>query len=568
MFQEWLTNKRSSTRTNTVLSHLRSLSMLLMRKKIIKKRIVDITEVAVIDRIIKDITNNSIRLATSHKHNYLSAIMEYKNYLIDSNKIDARQKEKVKPNNDISLSFFDWLAENEHLAVSTVRSYVAAVNYCQRYCDEQNMGNVLFTDVEKISENICTINILLNDDKFAVLNNNQHHRFSAALEKYKSYLELYTNPLVELEPRDDEISTFYQEVLEYIKTSNNGVRKEDILLKFSSYSTHRINLAIEASHSVKVLDRYFYKGNIEDFDLMSDILLEIIERQFNQYAGYTSAKQLYAEARFKLDDFFFYNDKIFDSQKGIYDLAYYLFGKESFKGKSYIFKDRIHIWREEPDYPKQYYGLLVKYGREHNNVFTCKEAIDFLDWAGSGSPKTLFYRIVNEFGKQYFYQIDTDVYVVAEAIKIDSVFRETLRNQLYRACEGGYVAFDDLSDYFYDSLPQLPSGVKWSEYLIEDILDVNNDLGFTTLTAASGTKTRPAVIVDTMSTYKSLSDVIYNEIENDFNLPYEMSNNEFWEYLLEKGYVHGQEKRWSVHKTVEKDLRFFWTDNYAKVTIS
>ena len=45
-------------------------------------------------------------------------------------------------------------------------------------------------------------------------------------------------------------------------------------------------------------------------------------------------------------------------------------------------------------------------------------------------------------------------------------------------------------------------------------------------------------------------------------------NGEFRDFLLDKGFIRGFEKMWSVHKTVKGDIRFFWTNDYTKVTIN
>ena len=39
-------------------------------------------------------------------------------------------------------------------------------------------------------------------------------------------------------------------------------------------------------------------------------------------------------------------------------------------------------------------------------------------------------------------------------------------------------------------------------------------------------------------------------------------------FLLDKGFIHGSEKMWNVHKTVAGDLRFYWTEKNSRVTIN
>ena len=64
------------------------------------------------------------------------------------------------------------------------------------------------------------------------------------------------------------------------------------------------------------------------------------------------------------------------------------------------------------------------------------------------------------------------------------------------------------------------------------------------------------------------AQLVWADINNEYALPVEMTAEEQREFLLNKGYIRGMEKMYSVHKTVEDDLRFFWTDGNEKVTIS
>lgn len=71
----------------------------------------------------------------------------------------------------------------------------------------------------------------------------------------------------------------------------------------------------------------------------------------------------------------------------MFDLAAHLFEQEHYKGYSFIFNSGTHIWKEEPDYPKDYHGLLIKYAREHQNVFSREDAAGYFEWIGSTTPQ-------------------------------------------------------------------------------------------------------------------------------------------------------------------------------------
>lgn len=132
-----------------------------------------------------------------------------------------------------------------------------------------------------------------------------------------------------------------------------------------------------------------------------------------------------------------------------------------------------------------------------------------------------------------------------------------------------YVALGDVSDYFYSTLPEVPAGVTWGPLLLESILE-RYEIGFITIDAGDSNdmKTIDAALLRKNSVYKTFADIVWNELKRDFQLPHTFSNEEFRLYLLGKGFLHGQEKIYTVHKTVANDLRFYWTDSNSKVTVS
>lgn len=360
-----------------------------------------------------------------------------------------------------------------------------------------------------------------------------------------------------------------EQVNSLIRDSDDGISKNAICETFSNYSTHQINLALEACHAVLILKKYYHHDNISDYQEMADILLEVIRKQFSQNGNYTSAQQLYNEARQRLDDFFFYNNA-FDSRQEVYDLAVHLFEQEKYKGNSFIFMNNMHIWKEEPDYPKDYHGLMIKYAREHGNTFSREDAISYFEQIGSTTPAATFSNVIFNTGRQSFLQYDENQFVLTEAIQINDYFLSSVSGQIENLLEDeDYIATGEIDDYFYTTLPKLPSGIFWSALLLEDVLRIY-ETGFTTIEAGKDNdkKTIPAAIVRKKSHYRSFSDVVWNEVSKSFSLPKEFTASEFREFLLNKGFIRGSEKMWSVHKTVAGDIRFYWTDNNGRVTIN
>ena len=376
--------------------------------------------------------------------------------------------------------------------------------------------------------------------------------------------------LVEANPSPEQVtSDLAQLVDKLLKDARDGITKDDICKTLSGFTTHQINLAIAFCHAVKVLKRYYHRDNISDYQEMADIMLEVITRQFSQNGDYTSAQQLYKEVRPKLDDFFFYNNA-FDSRQEVYDLAIHLFDQEKYKGNTFVFMNNTHIWKEEPDYPKDYHGLMIKYAREHGNIFSREEAMEYFEQIGSPSPSATFSNVLFTTGSKSFLQYAENQFVLSEALRINEYFLSTVTTQIESLLEGeDYIAMGEIDDYFYTTLPKLPIGVFWSALLLEDVLRVY-DTDFTTIEAGKDNdkKTVPAAIVRKKSHYRTFSDVVWSEVSKSFTLPKEFTASEFRFFLLDKGFIRGSEKMWSVHKTVAGDIRFYWTDNNGRVTIN
>ena len=96
-----------------------------------------------------------------------------------------------------------------------------------------------------------------------------------------------------------------------------------------------------------------------------------------------------------------------------------MFEKRSYKGHTFVFRDKRHIWKAVPDYPMDFGGLLIKYGRDHGNTFSREEAIDFFKFHGSVTPAQTLSLILNRSGRDRFSQYAENRFVLTEALRID-----------------------------------------------------------------------------------------------------------------------------------------------------
>ena len=362
-------------------------------------------------------------------------------------------------------------------------------------------------------------------------------------------------------------------LMAYVKRFDSGISLKEIRTEFPEIKSGVLKAMLDTDNIIIMNDKYYHRGNIEDFDEAADIILSTIQSQFQREGGYTSAKMVYDELHIRLEDFFFDNGK-FDSQIELYDLARYLFEKVKYKGFTFVFADNKHIWKEEPDYPKTYLGILSHWAKKQNSLMTRDEILERLVSIGSNSPQATFSWLMlaeNQNPREKtFLMYDEYRYVLTEACHIDDAFLSHLRMSLEELFEGDdYLAMDDIDEYFYTTLPDLPTGAVWSPHMLKSVLAFY-DVGFSTVAVGGDNdiKVPDAAIVRKSSIYKSFSDVLWSEINRDYDLPREFSAEEFRQILLKKGFIHGLEKLYSVHSTVNGDLRFYWTENNSIVTVS
>lgn len=559
-------------------------------------------------KTIKALLSDSgfLRFDKEHLKKYSTVLTKYLNLIgidydsySDSNEETSEKKDAINnnvvvpcaPDESFDKSFLGWLTSEVKISESIAEKYIESIHIAEEYARQQKYTSpILRTFNNEVA--LATASKLSRDSGFMRLNSEHNGWLTASFQKLNRFLAYHNpekfglkytqtpkeipveKPLSVMQPAKkesykDSVNTLKPLVDDLLKQSTNGITREEIFDNFKDQKQSHIKMALEDCHPVIVLKKYYHRDNISDYNEMADIMLEVLNKQFAQNGNYTSAQMLYSEIQPKLDDFFFYNGA-FDSKQEVYDLAIHLFEQEKYKDNSFIFVSGMHIWKKEPDYPKDYCGLLIKYAREHGNVFSREAAQDYFEKIGSTSPAATLSNVLNYYNDGLFLQFDENQYFYLKAIEINDYFLERLKTQLLALIEEeDYVSVGDIDDYFYSTLPQLTSGVYWSAWLLRDMLSTC-DVGFTTIEAGDeiNRKTQPAAIVRKGSSISSFGDVVFDAVSSDFELPKEFSATEFRTYLLEKGFIRGSEKMWNVHKTVDKDIRFYWTDNNSKVTIN
>lgn len=97
------------------------------------------------------------------------------------------EKTSVQVRDDTSKeAFLSWLQNRKGLSIATCRSYASALNGCEQFSEEHNLGMSFYgnKDYNTIVKNVGT---LLSNSDFNKLNNDQHNRFSVAMNHFMEF---------------------------------------------------------------------------------------------------------------------------------------------------------------------------------------------------------------------------------------------------------------------------------------------------------------------------------------------------------------------------------------------
>ena len=137
--------------------------------------------------MINNIKNNKgIRIhSRSRRYLIISGLSEYKKFLEYKN----HDRKTEGRNTYINKSdFYLWLTEKKGLAATSGRSYASAINRCDSFCSEHNIGTGRIYGEESLDKLKRNIELLTLNVEFKMNNETQHNRLTAALSKYLEFL--------------------------------------------------------------------------------------------------------------------------------------------------------------------------------------------------------------------------------------------------------------------------------------------------------------------------------------------------------------------------------------------
>lgn len=313
-------------------------------------------------------------------------------------------------------------------------------------------------------------------------------------------------------------------------------------------------------------DSYIHRACIIDLDRAADEIVRILWAHFRRFNGYSNKQLLYEGTRNNL--FMFLNDNGFCDCDTVYNLAKHLFAKECHGGNHFVFYGNLHIWREEPDYPKNVKGLLLHQAQRFGGVITeggCRFFLDSIRLRVASIKQALQLVIDSTF-----LQHSGDRFILAESLGVDTAWKESISGalrDLFRGVE--YVIPSDIEDHWFKRLPALPTGLPWTRLLLQEVLRCFPDIGYRTIPAIGGQSldTIHAALVPSDSIYRSFADIVHDILSKRRTLPCRMGNEELRRLLVDEGIIEPNKLLTSTSRALD-DHRFVWSHDKRAVSIS
>lgn len=293
-----------------------------------------------------------------------------------------------------------------------------------------------------------------------------------------------------------------------------------------------------------------------------------LDMLFDAGGGYTSAHELFKAVREGLDDFFYENGD-FETEREVYDLAVYFFEKRRLNGRTYLFYNNTHIWRERPDYDTSDFGLLIHWARLNDGVMTKEYGYEKLAQRGATTQVASAFSQAIAKAMDRFWVVEDDVYLLKEGHEVSQEILQKLKDLLN---ELWTIEFEDpgidfipmgiISDEFFAELPQIAPGRQWTPCLLQSVIaDYTKELGYRTMMRANAREVH-AAIMPVSAEYDDYSDVVRALIKAVYKQP----SKDFYIYDLHKFLVeHGlwpEEVGYSsfLETTLKKNINFQFVD--------
>jgi len=317
-------------------------------------------------------------------------------------------------------------------------------------------------------------------------------------------------------------------------------------------------------------NQFIHRESIFEFDEAADVMLNILNKQFTMFSGYTSADVFSDAVSNELN--MFLNDNGFNDKTTMVALASHLFGKEQYKGNRFWFYWNRHIFRDKPRNGVSDASILKEFVINNGGIVTKIECQAYVGKLKIASQDINSLLDIGEKGDILLYS--EGKYVAKETLNIDEKFLSRIQEAMQLIFdEIPYVIPHRLNEMWFNQLPELPNGLSWNLLLLQQIITkfMPQFKMIQTLDGQNFSTIR-AGIVPIESQIESFADLLYAVIvvENiqKVKLPHRFSTWELREFMLGYGLIEGSELFYiDQQKRALDDRRFAWDSSGASVLV-
>ena len=243
--------------------------------------------------------------------------VDYENIIIEYDELSGETSEKGKDaskpektamtkksttNNDFvdQAAFYTYLIDVQKISESTCRGYVSALKRAEQFAREERLASCQLLNCSQ-SEARKTIDALNGNEKFRIFNNEQHHRFSAAMNKLLLFMSgdiSNTNKRSDTVPYEQLVlhqkhpcQSEFESWMKNQSLSDNTVEKYSDILKKTGDILLEINLEhrhIFSINSVHRLEEILQKikRNKKFIKTLGNKYIQLCIRSFEKYISF------------------------------------------------------------------------------------------------------------------------------------------------------------------------------------------------------------------------------------------------------------------------------------------
>lgn len=472
----------------------------------------------------------------------------------------------------VSLDAFrTYLVKVQHLAERTAGNYWTSIRMIEEYLKRNHLGySLLKTNADQAQQ---ISDLLMSRSDFALINDERHHQYSAALYQFILFLRHEggvsssgnPNPTPAkptIEPsKPAEPSPLQKHVEKLVLAADiDGLTLDQLYTQIPNVTMVALKQVRDTSPKlVDMGDKLVHVEAFVDWDEAAEKLHDILEKLFTKNNGYVSNTQLWDYAKAEMH--MFLNDNDISDMWSLYYIARHMFDKTCWHDVHYVFSSSGHISRAGEKALSSNLDVIRKYAREHNGFFRYDDLVEYLESVGI---KTGNLRGQMHIGSQpIFFYYNYEEIISTESMGIDEAWLNQVKQALSRlfADVGDHIVLRAINPIWFEQLPTLPGYRPWTRLLLQYVLTFyGKHLGAKTIGSELNQNYYQlhAMLVTQNSVVQTFADAVVAYLMDSEIEQRQFEAEELRGVLLKGGLITGNELIWHVPKAIGSDPRFAW----------